>query len=381
MRMADHLFGDSEQLADDVFRLSESIDSLVEARVSLEDFLEAIATRLNRVVEGYVFGQCLRSLPGSLPQRVHVDPGQLTLETADIDVRIDPPLPVPAAKFIRQRLIHAVKLIAHYDASIQVTESASDQIRLLLSAVGPESRRGEIRLRLGLADGVPVTVVAISGAGRYPDLAKRLAADLAAGSAMVSAQVGGVLAVILRRMPNLEVGVPEGLSIGIGEPFAPELIQESWRGATTALRFSLPSRRARGPYREFDAVIVDIRNVGPLRVLAEAVDQVDVRQLADVKAIRKLARDGLADTLSVLEAVAATESIRQAAKLVHLHHNTVAQRVEVAERILGFDFRGNYGRTRLLIGLTLHRLSSSIAVSADAAAIRPSEKLDTLQSI
>lgn len=364
IRVEDYSFEHSEQLADDVFRLSESIDSLVEAQVSLEDFLRLVATHLNRAVEGHVFGQRLRSLPNRTPQRIYVEPGNLTLETADIDVHIDPPLPARASRFIRQRLVHAVKLIAHYDTSTQVTEGVSDQIRLLLSAVGSESQRTEIRRRLGLDENHPLSALAVAGAGKCPDQAKRLVADLSGDSSPMTAHIGGTLAVIVRQTPNLEVGVPEGLSIGVGESLGPERLHESWKGATTALRFSMPSRRATGPYREFDAVIVEIRKVGSLRVLAEAVDQTDVQHLADVRAIRELAQDGLPDTLSVLEAVAATESIRQAAKLVHLHHNTVAQRVEVAEEKLGFAFRGNYSRTRLLAGLTLHRLSTPAGVAA-----------------
>lgn len=346
-------------MGDDVYRLSASIDAEVEAKVTLTEFVSAVASHLNRLVETYVYGQCLRALPGTAPQRSHLDPGQLTLATADIDVRIDPPLPEPAAKFIRQRLIHAVRLITHYDDSGQATEGADDQLRLLLSAVGPEERRTAVRRRLGFPDGVALTVVAIAGAAQFPAASQELAGRLGHGTPLASVQVGGVLAVILRQEPDLTVGIPIGLAIGVGEPFPPERLHESWHGATTALRFSQPSKRARGPYTKLDAVVVTISDVGPMRVLAEAVDHAQVRDLADLKILRQLAETGPPDTLSVLEAVSATESIRQAAKLVHLHHNTVAQRVESAETALGFSFRGSYGRSRLLVGLTLHRLSSS----------------------
>lgn len=361
------LFEHGEQLADDVFQLSEVIDVLVEGRVSLAEFLTSLSSRLQRVVEVYVSGQRLRSLPGGQVQRSHVDPAGMTGEAAGIDVLIEPPLPAPAARFIRQRLIHAVKLIGHYDTSTQVSEGVGYQIRLLLDGEVPESRRAEILRRLGIADAASLTVVAIAGTRQSPEQGNQLAAALAGGSAVLAARMGEVLAVILRNPPNLEVGVPEGLSVGVGESLEPGRIQESWRGAATALRFSLPSKRSRGPYRLFDAVIVDIRGVGPMRVLAEAVNHSDARHLPDVKAIREMAESGHPDTLAVLEAVAATESVRQAAKLVHLHHNTVAQRAEVAERMLGFEFRGHYGRARLLIGLTLHRLSASAGDSTGVA--------------
>nr|WP_304503891.1 helix-turn-helix domain-containing protein [Corynebacterium lemuris] len=160
----------------------------------------------------------------------------------------------------------------------------------------------------------------------------------------------------MRRRPELHTGVPVGLSVGLGEPLPPERVRESWEGARTAVRFSLPSPNHRSRYRMIDAVVVDICKVGSLRILADAVDRRGVQDLADVQAIARLAQEGLPDTLNVLEAVAATESIRQAAQLVHMHHNTVAHRVEAAEGVLGFPLREIYGRTRLLIGLTLYRL-------------------------
>ena len=123
-----------------------------------------------------------------------------------------------------------------------------------------------------------------------------------------------------------------------------------------ALRFSMPSRRSQGPYRLFDAVIVDVANIGALRVLADVAGQADVQELADVRGLTTLA-EAVPDMVTVL-AVAATESIRRAAQLVHMHHNTVAQRVRDAERALGYPLTEPYGRTRLMVGLILYRLSA-----------------------
>ena len=81
--------------------------------------------------------------------------------------------------------------------------------------------------------------------------------------------------------------------------------------------------------------------------------QSDVRELADVRGLATLA-EAVPDMVTVL-AVAATESIRRAAQLVHMHHNTVAQRVRDAERALGYPLTEPYGRTRLMVGLILYR--------------------------
>jgi molybdenum-dependent DNA-binding transcriptional regulator ModE len=60
-----------------------------------------------------------------------------------------------------------------------------------------------------------------------------------------------------------------------------------------------------------------------------------------------------------LLAVAATDSLRQAGRTAHLHHNSVAHRVERAEKVLGFACTEPFGRARLLLTLTLHRLLES----------------------
>jgi DNA-binding PucR family transcriptional regulator len=46
-----------------------------------------------------------------------------------------------------------------------------------------------------------------------------------------------------------------------------------------------------------------------------------------------------------------------------LHHNSVATRVQRAERLLGFSITEPYGRSRLLLGLVLRRLRDSASVS------------------
>ncbi|WP_197085741.1 helix-turn-helix domain-containing protein [Corynebacterium comes] len=355
--MEDRLFEAHDRLADDVFVLSEAIDSLVEARVSLEDFLGSVASRLNRVVEGDVFGRRLRGTPDGGSPPAGDGPGAIGSDTTDLAFRIHPPLPAWASRFVGQRLAHAVRVIAHHDSVTRVEVEADDRVRELLSALGTEACRQDVLQKLGLDNARTLTVVAIAGAGQYPEKAARLAEALAGGTTAPSARMGDALAVILRHQPRTDVGIPTGLSVGLGEALPPNRVHDSWEGARTALRFSLPSRHSSAPHRMIDAVVVDIRKVGCLRILADAVDRRGVRDLRDVQAIEGLARNGLPDTLNVLEAVAATESIRQAAQLVHLHHNTVAHRVEAAESVLGFPLREIYGRTRLLIALTLYRLS------------------------
>lgn len=338
---------------------SEAIDSLVESGISLEDFLTAIASRLDRVVEGDVCGRRLKGVPEGVSRWSRVGASEYIVGESNVAFRINPPLPDLAGRFVGQRLVHAAKLIAQRASPAGAEEHDGDRVRSLLSASGTEGQRARLLQRLGLDSASHLTVAAIAGDHGKLERAEHVAGALAAGTPVVTARVGDVLAVILQHSPSLKIGVPEGLAIGIGEPLPPDRVHDSWEGAKTALRFSLPSRSSRATHRIIDAVIVDVRKMGCLRVLAEAVDRRDVQDLPDIQAIHVLADNGLPDTLNVLEAVAATESIRQAAQLVHLHHNTVAHRVEAAEEVLGFPLREIYGRTRLLIALTLYRLFRS----------------------
>lgn len=348
-------FDDEGRLAEDLFAFSEAIDSLVESQVSLQDFFVGVARCLHRAVQGSVFRQQLQALPDPIPAAA----GWSILGAGEIVLQISPPLPDPALRLVEQRLIHAVRIIVRQGGADPTADSESDRMLGLLSRTGSPAQRADSLERLGLADSCLLTAVAIAGDSGELQHAMALATELAAGQFVRFARVGDILAVILKEYPRDDVGVPKGLSVGVGESLPPERLHESWDGAKTALRFTLPSRSERAPHRLIDAVIVDITRVGCLQVLVDAVDYRDVSELADVRAIHTLAEKGLPDTLNVLEAVAATESIRQAAQLVHLHHNTVATRLDAAEEVLGFPLREIYGRTRLLVALTLYRLYGS----------------------
>ena len=65
---------------------------------------------------------------------------------------------------------------------------------------------------------------------------------------------------------------------------------------------------------------------------------------------------GGADMLSTLDVVVGTGSIRQAARSLRMHHNSVLHRVAQAERVLGFALSDVYGRNRLFLALTIRRI-------------------------
>jgi hypothetical protein len=150
--------------------------------------------------------------------------------------------------------------------------------------------------------------------------------------------------------------VPVGARLAWSRPFPAAEAPAAWREARTALRFSVPSTHARGPYSDQEGVVVPADRVGAFAVLAERLTAEDIARNADVLALDRIVLQEGNDTVPILEAVAATESLRRAAANVHLHHNSVATRVQRSERILGFPVTEPYGRARLLVALVLRRL-------------------------
>jgi DNA-binding PucR family transcriptional regulator len=122
----------------------------------------------------------------------------------------------------------------------------------------------------------------------------------------------------------------------------------------------LPSTHDSPPYTVEEAAIVDVRNVGCFSLLADRLTQEDISEAAEVSILDAIAAEpGGADILRTLEIVAATESLRKAASMLHMHHNSVRLRVTKAEQMLGFDVSAPYGRVRLMMSLVLRRLRDS----------------------
>lgn len=113
----------------------------------------------------------------------------------------------------------------------------------------------------------------------------------------------------------------------------------AWRAARTAVRFAT----AMTP-------VVHAEDLGSASLLAD-LPPAEIAQAPDV-----IALDDLAHELELLQAVTVTNSLRQAAALVHRHHSTIAPRLEHAEQVLGFRLDTADGRFRLRLALTLKQL-------------------------
>ncbi|WP_240003406.1 helix-turn-helix domain-containing protein [Streptomyces cinnamoneus] len=97
----------------------------------------------------------------------------------------------------------------------------------------------------------------------------------------------------------------------------------SWREARTALRFAT----ARQPVVHHD-------ELGALALLAQ-VPEAAASDNTDVAAIARIA--GNAEDLETLDAYCATGSLRRAADRLHLHHSSVARRLEQLGKTIGVE--------------------------------------------
>ena len=84
------------------------------------------------------------------------------------------------------------------------------------------------------------------------------------------------------------------------------------------------------------------------------VPQDAARDNADVAAIVRMAVSP--EDLDTLDAYCTTGSQRQAADLLHLHHSSVARRLEQIGKTLGIELAEPTGLTRARLALTAWRL-------------------------
>ena len=132
---------------------------------------------------------------------------------------------------------------------------------------------------------------------------------------------------------------PDGVRAGVSAAAGPD---RSWSEARTALRFAT-SRR---PVVHFD-------ELGALALLAQVPPEA-ARDNADVAALARVA--GTPEDVETLDVYCATGSLRRAADLLHLHHSSVARRLDQIGKALGIELGEPTGLLRARLALTAWRL-------------------------
>jgi hypothetical protein len=235
-----------------------------------------------------------------------------------------------------------------------------DQAALLLLAIGtkaPESERRRALERLGLRASSTIYMMALSGPpGLLCEVGRTVPGRL-------RARAGPLEVLVAAEPPDDITAVPVGGRIGIASAHVAADLPQAWREARTALRFAAASRRPTPPYPPHEPPIVRFDTLGGFAAVAEALTAEQINRVPDVIALDRLAElTGGEEMIRTLSAVAATDSLRRAAVILHMHHNSVAHRVARAEQFLGYPVADYYGRPKLMLALALRQIRESAAL-------------------
>jgi len=256
------------------------------------------------------------------------------------------------------RLLRRLSVAARLTLLLSSTGVPTSALRTAADATAEHTIREQALRHLGMSTTTQVTTFAVFGETvATAALVERLRHR---SPAVLQESIGRITLVVAKDLgvPHA-LAVPVGLRVAFAGPSPAVALPEAWRQAALALRFTLPSRRESSNYLMAEAVLVDSDAVGGYLQLAEVLTPALISEVRDVRRLDDLMQEQGADLLDCLEVVAVTDSIRKAAGLLHLHHNSVAHRVKRAERQLGFSCLEPYGRTRLFLALTLRRLRES----------------------
>ncbi|MEU3886175.1 helix-turn-helix domain-containing protein [Streptomyces sp. NPDC029041] len=270
--------------------------------------------------------------PGPLPS-----PGTtpITLDDEEIgEVWLERPgTPLPLDDVLLDRLALAAAAVVERYGPARTTMADPALVELAVSSETDEAARARALRLLGFAAGLPVRVVAVRS--QLP--LDRIGVLLCPARPVKAAPVGDVGVILATTVDRSRF--PDGVRAGIGAAERPD---RSWQQARIALRFT-GSRRP----------VVDHDSLGALALLAQVPPDV-MRNNPDVAMIARLAASG--DDVETLDAYCATGSLRRAADLLHLHHSSVARRLEQIGKVLGFELTGPSGLVRAGLALMAWRL-------------------------
>ncbi|MEU3723215.1 helix-turn-helix domain-containing protein [Streptomyces sp. NPDC031705] len=326
---------------DGAIRIVAFYDTLMRRRVDLPALARASAG-LAECVAGlrlHGTGRTTRVSPdgrqASAPSAPASTTVPITLDEEEIgSVWLERPGPPnPLDEVLLDRLAIAAAAVAERYGPARTTMADPALVELAISSDGDEAARARALRLLGFAAELPLHVVAVRSQLPLDRIGGMICPDRPVKAAPL-ADVGVILAATAD-----PAGFPAGVRAGIGAADSPD---RSWREARTALRFTTP----REP-------VVRHADLGALALLAE-VPQDTARENADVAAIARIA--GNPEDLETLDTYCATGSLRRAADLLHLHHSSVARRLEQIAKTLDIELTAPTGLTRARIALTAWRL-------------------------
>lgn len=314
-------------------------DTLMRRRVDLPVLARASAG-LAECVAGirlHGTGQVIRFSPDGRPASGPPAPASctqpITLDDEEIGtVWLERPGPgFLLDEVLLDRLALAAAAVVERYGPARTTMADPALVELVISAGSDDAARARALRLLGFAADAPVRVVAVRSSLPLDQLGSLICPSRPVKAAPL-AGVGVLLATAVD-----PAGIPAGVRAGIGAAGSPD---RSWCEARTALRFTTE----RQP-------VVHYADLGALALLAE-IPQETARGNADVAALARLNPEDL----ETLDAYCATGSLRRAADLLHLHHSSVARRLDQIGEALGIELTDPTGLVRARLALTARRL-------------------------
>ncbi|MEV6681076.1 helix-turn-helix domain-containing protein [Streptomyces erythrochromogenes] len=333
--------------AEGAIRVVAFYDTLMRRRVDLAALARSSAGLAECVagVRLHGTGRVVRASPDGTDAPVPDPPAAasttapITLDEEEIGTawleRSGPPNPLD--EVLLDRLAIAVAAVVERYGPTRTTMADPALVELVVSSDCDEAGRARALRLLGFAANLPVRVAAV----RSELPLGRVAGLLCPGRPVKAAPLAGVGVVLATAIPpdRFPDRLPADVRAGIGDCDDPA---RSWREARTALRFA----SARQP-------VVRHADLGALALLAEIPEDA-ARANIDVAAIARMARTP--EDLATLDAFCATGSLRRAADRLHLHHSSVARRLEQITKTLGIELTQPAGLLRAGLALTAWRL-------------------------
>ncbi|MEU7855996.1 helix-turn-helix domain-containing protein [Nonomuraea sp. NPDC049141] len=327
--------------AEGAIRVVQFYDTLMRRRVDLPALARASAV-LAECVAGlrlHGTGRAIRMAPdgrnASTPSAPASTTMPITLDEEEIGtVWLERPgPPVPLDELLLDRLAIAAAAAAEKYGPARTTMADPALVELAISTDSDDAATARALRLLGFAADLPIHVLAVRSQLPLDQIAGRLCPARPVKAAPL-ADAGVILATTID-----PARLPSGVRAGIGATDSPS---RSWQQARAALRFTT----ARQPVIHYD-------DLGALTLLTE-IPPDTARHNTDVTAIARMADNP--EDLETLDAYCATGSLRQAADLLHLHHSSVARRIEQLAKTLRIDLTEPTGLTRARLALTTWRL-------------------------
>ncbi|WP_422647475.1 helix-turn-helix domain-containing protein [Actinoalloteichus caeruleus] len=326
--------------AEGAIRIVMFYDTLIRRRVDLPALARASAG-LAECVAGirlHGTGRTVRVAPDG---RSASDPTPasttvpITLDDEEIGVvwleRTGAPGPLDDA--LLERFAIAVSAVVERYEPARTTMADPALVELAISSGCDEAGRARALRLMGFGGAPPIHVIAV----RSSLPLDQISALVCPGRLVRAATLGDVGVLLATTVDRARF--PAGVRAGIA---AAANLDQSWRWARTALRYTTHAHP-----------VVHHDDLGALALLAQLPDEA-LRDNVDVAAVARLA--ARPEDLETLEAYCASGSLRRAAHHLHLHHSSVARRLDQIGGILGVDLTEPTGVLRARLALTALRL-------------------------